>query len=165
MFSFDDWKVLIDSSWAFFLEALLTSILFRILAHTLFYHHTSGIWSKGLFPHLLKKDSARFKGWIQHAFKLDFSCPFPVRKEGPFQGSRASVLLAHLCTDWDLTGDPHHGCLFRGWSPGCQWRQNHPALKYSICAHTESIKDCRHYDRLIKDSHCAKEESQAKNRI
>lgn len=69
-------------------------------SQTEFYHQTSGFWPKGRFPHLLKKYSVSFKGWMQHAIQLDFSCPFAERMKERSPLGMKSICTACLPLHW-----------------------------------------------------------------
>lgn len=106
-FVFDDWKVLIDSPWAFFLEAILACISLCVLPHRLLYHQKSEACSKDIFPSFLIKILEALRDDFSKHFKLDFSCFLATGKQGPLQESRASVLSSNTALNWwDLTKRP-----------------------------------------------------------
>lgn len=153
----------------FSLRLLLTSILLRILAHRLNFIIIHQVFDLKDFPPIYWKKILKVlrvqSNWIL-AVLLEKERKVPSRDEDNLCCLPNSTLTEILPESYSMGACLEDEALgLQSGHTWIQWRQNHPVLKSSICAHTEPIKDFRHYDRLIKDSHCTKEESQAKNKI
>lgn len=116
MFSFDDWKVRIDSP--FYLEAVLTSILLRILAPRLSSIIIHQVFDLKDFPPIYWK---KILWALRNEFSMQSNWILAVlyrRKKDPLQGWRASCCLPTSALTEILLRELQCGCLFREWSPG-----------------------------------------------